>query len=215
MIRSYTTTQIIAKEGWNQIAIALMVFLCAYALSFMTWIFFALLIFTVLFYRNPERLDTEEDSHALIAPIDGQVIAISKVSANDGKDWLRVVIRKRMTDVGVLRAPMFISEMEVKKRFGLPLAGTSPLAKALREKIVFTCKSDYAEIKMVVYAGVFSQKIQLFDKINGLKRSERFAFLNDGEVALMLPLDTRIQVVLNDEVKAGESVLGYFAYEGK
>lgn len=63
VIRSYTTTQIIAKEGWNQIAIALMVFLCAYALSFMTWAFFALLVFTILFYRNPERLDTEEDSY--------------------------------------------------------------------------------------------------------------------------------------------------------
>ena len=51
--------------------------------------------------------------------------------------------------------------------------------------------------------------------MGGLTRSERFAFLNDGEVALLLPLNTRIQVVLNDEVKAGESVLGYFAYEGR
>ena len=68
---------------------------------------------------------------------------------------------------------------------------------------------------MVLYAGALSQKIQLFEKMGGLKRSERFAFLNDGEVALLLPLNTRIQVVLNDEVKAGESVLGYFAYEGR
>lgn len=214
-MRSYTTTQIIAKEGWNQIAIVLMVFLCAYALSFMAWVFFGLFIVTLLFYRNPERLDVEEDLHAIIAPMDGQVSAISKVNANDGKEWLRVVIRKRIVDVGVLRAPMLINKLEIKKRFGLPLSGTSHLSKALREKVVLTCKGIHGEMKMVLYAGVLSQKIQLFEKMGGLKRAERFAFLNDGEIALLLPLDTRIQVVLNDEVKAGESVLGYFAYEGK
>ncbi len=214
-MRSYTTTQIIAKEGWNQIAIVLMVFLCAYALSFLSWIFFGLFIVTLLFYRNPERLDAEEDSHAIIAPMDGQISAISKVNANDGKEWLRVVIRKRIVDVGVLRAPMMINKLEIKKRFGLPLSGTSHLSKALREKVVLTCKGLHAEMKMVLYAGALSQKIQLFEKMGGLKRSERFAFLNDGEVALLLPLNTRIQVVLNDEVKAGESVLGYFAYEGR
>lgn len=214
-MRSYTTTQIIAKEGWNQIAVALMIFLCAYALSFQAWIFFVLLVFTIWFYRNPERLDLEEDALALISPVDGKVIAISKVSANDGKEWLRVVIQKRVFDVGILRAPIAIDTIELKKRFGLPLSGGSHLAKALREKIVLTFQSKYGEMKMVVYAGVLSQKIQLFEKVGGFRRAERFAFLNDGEVALLLPLDTRIQVVLHDDVRAGESVLGYFAYEGK
>ena len=45
------------------------------------------------------------------------------------------------------------------------------------------------------------------------KANERFGFLRDGEIALLLPLDTRIKVSLNSDVKAGESVLGYLAYK--
>lgn len=212
-MRRHTTTQLIAKEGWNQSIVLLMLTLCAYALSFLTWFFVVLLGATLWMYRNPERLMEEEDEHALIAPIDGKITAISKVNANDGREWLRVVIQKRLYDVGIARAPMAMRIHTVEKRYGLPLSYTSPLAKALREKIVLTCKDKGHEIKIVFYAGLFSQKIEIFEKVSGLKAGERLAFFTQGEVALLLPLDTRIKVVLNDEVKAGESVLGYFAYK--
>jgi len=139
-MRKHTTTHIIAKEGWNHSVVMLMLFLCTYALSFFSWIFFALFIITLLFYRNPERVSDEEDAHALISPADGVVTAISKVTTRDGEEWLRVVIEKRLSDVGLIRAPMAMHIVDVKKRFGLCLASSSSLARTLGEKMVLTCK---------------------------------------------------------------------------
>ena len=68
---------------------------------------------------------------------------------------------------------------------------------------------------MIINAGLLSQRIALFDLEGVLKAGQRFAFLNDGEVTLLLPLDARIKVSLGDEVKSGMSVLGYFAYKAK
>lgn len=212
-MRSYTTTQIIAKEGWNHCLVVLMITLIAYAIGFLPWLFSLLFIATLFVYRNPERLVCDEDENALVSPVDGTISAISKVHASDGQEWLRVVIQKNISDVGIIRAPIAMHVIESKKRFGLPLSSTSSLAKSLREKVVLTCKGKEVLIKMVFYTGQWSQKIDIFDKAGYLKAGERLAFLQEGEVALLLPLDTRIKVVLNDNVKAAQSVLGYLSYK--
>ena len=208
-------THIIAKEGWNQIIVALMVFLFFYTISFVSWIFFAILLFTIFIYRNPERILDEEDELSFVAPIDGKIIDISKVNLRDGSEMLSVVIKKSIWNVGIMRAPMAMSIVEVKKRFGLFLPSTSPLFASLDEKNTLTCKGKFASIKMIMNAGWLSQRIALFDLAGILKVGQRFAFLNDGEVTLLLPLDARIKVSLGDEVKSGVSVLGYFAYKAK
>jgi len=211
----YTSTQIIAKEGWNQIVFAFMIFLLSYALSFLPWIFFLIFMGTLYSYRNPERIAEEDDGRCLVSPMDGVITDISKISLHDGSEVLRIVIRKSFWDVGVLRAPLGMEAIDIKKRFGLFMASSSPLFSRLSERKTFTCKSAFASIKMVISAGLWSQKITLFSKMGAFKAGERLGFLRDGEVALLLPLDTRVKVSLNDEVKAGMSILGYLAYKDK
>lgn len=211
MMPKHTSVPIIAKEGWGHSLIFLALFVCAYALSFFTWIFFALWVLVLFFYRNPERLSLEEDAHALISPADGVIKAISKVTTRDGEAWLRVVIEKRLSDVGLIRAPVAMHIMDVKERLGLPIASSSPLSRTLGEKVVLSCKSAYGEFKMALYSGQFSKKVERFDTLIPLKSTQRMAFFYEGDVALLLPLETRIVVALNDEVRSGESVLGYFA----
>lgn len=214
MKNAYTTTHIVAKEGWNTLIVVGMLFLCAYALSFMTWFFFALCVFTLLLYRNPERLSKEEDPLAIMAPVDGKISCISKISDDEGKEWLRVIITKRIFDVGLVRAPLNLHVTQIQKRNGLGMNFASPLAKALREKITLTCNTSQGHLfKIRLYAGLLCKTMTLFGKPQSLKSTGRFAFLSEGEVALFLPLDTRLKVVLGDEVKAAESLLGYFAYK--
>lgn len=216
MRNSYnTSTQIIAKEGWNQIVFTFMVFLLSYALSFFSWIFFLIFIATLYSYRNPERIQEEDDGHCIVAPMDGIITDVSKIGLRDGSEALRVVIRKSFFDVGVLRSPLSMEVVDVKKRFGLFMASSSPLFSRLADRKTFTCKNTFASIKIVISAGLWSQKITLFSKIGSFKSGERLGFLRDGEVALLLPLDTRVKVSLYDEVKAGMSVLGYLAYKDK
>jgi len=207
-------TFIIASAGWNTSLVVLMVFICAYALSFFSFFFFGVFLATLWLYRNPERMSLENDPYTLIAPCDGRVSTISKVQASDGKEWLRVVIEKRLYDVGLIRSPIAMHVMDLKERVGLPFASNSPLAKSLGEKKVLTCKGSFGELKMALYKGRFARAIVLGDVSMPFKATQRLGFLSEGSVALFLPLETRISVVLNDEIKAGESVLGYFAYKG-
>ncbi|ACZ12775.1 phosphatidylserine decarboxylase [Sulfurospirillum deleyianum] len=208
----YTTTQLIAKEGWNHIVFTFMVFLLSYALSFFSWFFFFVLVVTIYIYRNPERIVEESDELTLLSPVDGTILKISKVDLKDGSEALCVVIRKSIWDVGILRAPIGMEIIEVKNRFGLFISSGSSLFSNLCERKTFTCKNKFTSFKIVVSAGRLSQSIVFFNK-NAYKANERFGFLREGEVALLLPLDVRIKVSLNHSVKAGESVLGYLAYK--
>ena len=211
---SHTTTQIIAKEGWNQSVFALMVFVLSYALSFVPWFFFGIFLFTLFIYRNPERVCDEEDEFSFISPSDGKIIDIQKVMLHDGSEKLSVVIQKSLFNVGILRAPMALNILETHKRNGLFLPRTSPLALSLSEKNTLTCKGRFGEVKLVLRCGVWSQKMELLKSIGPLKMGQRFAFLNEGDITLLLPLDARLKVTLHDDVKAGTTVLGYFDYKG-
>ena len=212
---NYTTTQIIAKEGWNQIVFTFMVFLLAYAVSFIPWFFFLIFLGMLYSYRNPERIAEEDDEFCLVAPIDGKISDISKIILHDGSEALRIVICKSFWDVGVLRAPLSMEVQEVKNRFGFSLPSSSSLFRTLCERKSLICQGKCFSIKMIVSAGLWNRKITFFQKMKLFKVGERIGFLRDGEVALLLPLDTRIKVSLNDEVKAGMSILGYLAYKDK
>jgi len=68
-------------------------------------------------YRNPERIPEEDDARCIIAPLDGKITNISKISLSDGNDVLRIVIRKSFWDVGILRAPIGMEVTDVKNSF--------------------------------------------------------------------------------------------------
>lgn len=210
---SYTSTQILAKEGWIYSALALMVFLLAYAFSFFSFFFFVLFLGTLISYRNPERIAEEDDERSLLSPMDGKITDISKISLSDGSEALRIVIRKSLLDVGVLRAPIAMTIVDVKNRFGLFMASSSALFSPLSERKSLTCNNQFASIKLIMSAGLWSQTMALFQKAGAFKSGERIGFLRDGEIALLLPLDTRVKVSLSDEVKAGTTILGYLAYK--
>ena len=212
---SYTSTQILAKEGWNHIVLAFMVFLLSYALSFVSWFFFAIFLGTLFSYRNPERIAEEDDERCLVSPMDGKITDISKISLSDGSETLLIVIRKSLLDVGVLRAPLAMEIVEVKNRFGLFMSSDSALFPNICERKSLVCKNQFASIKLIISAGEWSQKMTVFHKAGTFKAGERLGFLRDGEVALLLPLDTRVKVSLNDDVKAGITILGYLSYKDK
>jgi len=216
MHNSYTTTQIIAKEGWNRSVLAFMVFLLSYGLSFFPWLFFAIFLAVLYGYRNPERIPEEDDARCLVAPIDGKITMISKISLRDGSNVLCIVLQKAFWDVGMVRAPMSMEVIEIKNRFGLFMDSSSPLFETLCERKVITCQTPFTSFKLVMSVGSLGQKIDFFEKDGAsYKTSERIGFLRDGEVALLVPLDTRVKIVLNNEVKAGVSVLGYLSYKDK
>ena len=211
----YTTTELVAREGWSHIIIFFIMFMMAYVSSFLPFLFSILFLGVLYSYRNPERIQEEDDSYCVVAPMDGTIIDISKVTLKSGNEALCILIRKSITDVGVLRAPLTMEKIVEKNRFGLCIRTESSLNRILSERKSLTFKTALAEIECVISSGMWSRGITFFSKKTTFKSSERMGFMLDGQIALFLPLDTRVKVSLHDHVKAGESVLGYLAYKDK
>jgi len=212
-MKNNTTTQIIAKEGWKYIFFLLAAFLCSLVFDLFSWVFLVLLLFSAYLFRNPERLPAEDDDMAVLSPCDGNIIAISK-SSYLGKEYIKVEIEKNLLQASILRAPTLLNIAKTQRRHGLILSD-SILREKLGERVGITCNSKYNELFLNITAGLFARKIELFKTVGPLKSAQRFGILVDGTIELYLALDTRIKVSVGDEVKAGESVLGYFAHQGE
>ena len=208
-----TTTELVAKEGWKYLGAAALLFVLSLCFDILPWVFFVILIFTAYLFRNPERLPAEDDEMAILAPSDGTIIAIEKVAYNDEKEYIKVRIQKSLLDTCILRAPTKMSIKSTKRRHGLFLPSNSELSEKIGEQASLACDSKYDEVFIIINAGAFARKIELFKTVGPLKSAQRFGLLVEGNIELYLPLDSRVKVAIGDEVKAGESVLGYFAHK--
>ena len=213
MMRSHTTTEIIAKEGWKYVGILFILFLFSWGIGVFEWVFLFLFLVTLYIFRNPERIPAEDDKMALLAPADGNILDISKIILQDGTEFLKLEIRKSLLNASLLRSPVTSTISKTKRIHGLFLNIEDKLSKKLGERAVITLKSSSKTVLLIVRAGFFSRGIELFKSIGPLKFAQRFGLLLDGSVELLLPIDVRIKVSIGDEVRAGESVLGYFAYD--
>ncbi len=213
IIKTHTTTEPIVKEGWKYLFVSLLLFMVSLYLDFLPWVGLFLVLITLYIFRNPERIPAEDDKLALLSPIDGKITNISKVTFENGEEFLRVEIQKKALDTVLLRAPTALNIKESRRIHGLFIENTSYLQKKLGERVILRSKSEFADIVMIIYAGMLNTKLELFKNIGPLRLASRFGFLLDGSIELLLPVDTRIKVSVHSKVKAGESVLGYFSYK--
>ncbi|MDR1460042.1 MAG: phosphatidylserine decarboxylase [Campylobacteraceae bacterium] len=215
MCERFTTTQIIAKEGWRNIAIVFVIFLLSCWVDFGSHVMFIVLLLFITIYRNPERIAAEDDPLAILAPIDGKIIAIERIESNLLGDTkcLHVKIRSLPFDVSMIRSPASTNLTNVKAIHGLFLPPHKKEAEKLNERLEINCSYKNLSFVIRIVAGVFAKKINLAKNKGSLKAGERIAFVTDGIVELFLPFDSRIKLSIGDYVKGAESVIGYFAYK--
>jgi phosphatidylserine decarboxylase len=214
MNSSFTTTQIIAKEGWRVCGIAFALFLLAVWTHFAAFFMLLVLLFLLFIYRNPERIPTEDDPLAIIAPIDGKITEINRCADESGKKSLYIKIRSLPFNVSMVRSPAAAILSSAKTTYGLFLPPYTKEALALNERIDIKCAKGDDNFAIKLRAGIFSRKLYLSKERGNIRVGTRIAFMVDGTVELFLPLEARIKLSIGDYVKGGESVMGYFAYKG-
>ncbi|MDR1614905.1 MAG: phosphatidylserine decarboxylase [Campylobacteraceae bacterium] len=215
MNSSFTTTQVIAKEGWKVCAAAFILFLFTVWIQFAAPFMFFVLFFLMFIYRNPERIAAEDDPLAILAPIDGKIITIEQSESElmNDKKCLYVRIRSLPFDVSMIRFPTAAVLTNAKTVHGLFLPPHTKEAFVLNERIDMKCTKEDNSFAMRVRAGAFSRKLYLSKERGSIRAGARIAFMVDGIVELFLPFDARIKLSVGDYVKGAESVLGYFAHK--
>jgi phosphatidylserine decarboxylase len=170
-----------------------------------------LLIFILSFFRIPNRTHTD-DEDSIVAPCDGTVVVIEEVQPDEYfKDKrLQLSIFMSPLNVHVNRNPVSGEVLYSQYHPGKYLVAWHPKSSTDNERHSVVYKKDHKEILVKQIAGALAKRI-----VNYLKPGDQviqgaeMGFIKFGSrVDLLLPLDTKINVKINDKVKGGVTVLG-------
>ncbi|NWF67434.1 MAG: hypothetical protein HXX81_08220 [Campylobacterales bacterium] len=210
-MKSKTTNEVVAKEGYKLLFILSFVLLFFYFVecSFISFIVFIFILLSIYIFRNPERVVEELDEHQIIAPIDGKILSIE---SNDSS--LSIIIENFILDTHLIRVPFNSKIINKKSVCGACLKYSSSKSSILNENLQLELKSDDKNININILATSFANRIYFYHNNNDeLGKSQRMGFLLSGIIELELPKNIQLHCDIGDSVKSGETILGYFKYE--
>lgn len=210
---------LIAKEGW--IFILLFAFLALIFLLIRIWFIgvplAGLTLFTVYFFRNPERL-VPEGNNLITSPADGTILSIQDIENNrfTGFPAKKISIFMSVFNVHVNRAPVSGTVKDIVYSPGKFLVASRDKASDDNEKnaIIFEAGHELP-IAMVQIAGLVARRIVCYLKMgNNIAKGQRVGMIRFGSrVDLYLPQTTLIDISVGEKVKAGSTIIGRFHEE--
>ena len=213
----------IHKEGYKSIALAALIFgainvvffyFFSASLPLVSWLVFIgtflLLLFIISFFRSPKRQFTVAH-HQVICPADGKVVVIEEINEPEYfKDKrLQVSIFMSPANVHINRIPMSGSVEYSQYHKGKYLVAWNPKSSTENERHCVVIKSDKAEILVKQIAGALAKRIVNYLTIGQqVHQGNEMGFIKFGSrVDVILPVDTQLNVSLNQMVKGGVTVL--------
>ncbi len=210
------------KEGHKIILVTLVIVVACFLLAdqfitihwLRTMIFIALFIFLVLilqFFRNPKRNTHQNDNHVL-SPVDGKVVVIEEVFEKEyfNEKRLQVSVFMSPINVHVTRYPISGKVVFSKYHPGKYLVAWHPKASEENERTTVVVENNtYGKVLYRQIAGALAKRIVNYAKADDTaKQGADSGFIKFGSrVDLFLPLNTKVNVSLNEKVRGGESII--------
>ena len=173
-----------------------------------------LLLIILQFFRSPSRNFKCIDD-TIISPADGKVVVIEEVEETEYFNNKRLQISVFMSPVNVHlnRYPISGILKYFKYHPGKYLVAWHPKSSTENERttiVVEDTKGRSVVLRQI--AGAMARRIVFFGKEGeAAKQTDECGFIKFGSrVDLLLPLDTKLNVKLNDTVKGGISIIGKF-----
>jgi len=170
-----------------------------------------LLIFILSFFRIPRRTHARGDE-LIVSPCDGTVVVIEEVDADEYfKDRrLQVSIFMSPLNVHVNRNPVDGEVLYSKYHPGKFLVAWHPKSSTENERHSVVYDNGGRQMLVKQIAGALAKRIVNYLKPGDrVKQGEEMGFIKFGSrVDLLLPIDTQIDVKINQKVKGGVTVLG-------
>ncbi|WP_046758796.1 phosphatidylserine decarboxylase family protein [Kordia jejudonensis] len=172
---------------------------------------FIFLLLILQFFRNPKRSTLLNDAQ-VIAPVDGKVVVIEEVFEKEYfKDKrLQVSIFMSPINVHVTRYAIGGTVKFSKYHPGKFLVAWHPKASEENERTTVVVENkNYGTILYRQIAGALAKRIVNYAEENAtVVQGEDAGFIKFGSrVDLFLPLDTNINVKLNQVVKGGVDII--------
>ncbi|MEI6947995.1 phosphatidylserine decarboxylase family protein [Paraflavisolibacter sp. H34] len=214
----------IHKEGYPSIGIAFLFLAVVNIASFffvrpysaaLAWFIFAatlfLFLFIISFFRIPAREHTSGE-HAIVAPCDGTVVVIEEVEPDEyfKEKRLQLSIFMSPLNVHVNRNPVSGEVLYSQYHPGKYLVAWHPKSSTENERHSVVYRSGEREVLVKQIAGALAKRIVNYLKPGDkVKQGDEMGFIKFGSrVDLLLPVDTQIDVQINQKVQGGVTVLG-------
>lgn len=174
----------------------------------------ALFLFVLNFFRSPRREGFLHNS-AIIAPADGKIVTIEEVDEPEvlkGKA-IQVSIFMSVLNVHINWFPVNGVVKFFKHHTGNFMAAWLPKSSTENERTTTAIETTNGEVIVVrQVAGAMAKRIDSYVVENEkCEQGKQLGFIKFGSrVDLYLPLDTRIDVKLDQKVKGKQTVIGWF-----
>ena len=214
----------IHKEGYKSRLISARLFAVINLVSFnlisgymawLTWLIFiatlVLFLFIISFFRIPRRQLTL-GSDLIVCPADGKVVVIEEVYDEEYfKDKrLQVSVFMSPANVHVNRNPVTGEVVYNQYHKGKFLVAWHPKSSTENERHTAVIRHPKGEVLVKQIAGALAKRIVNYLSVGQkVEQTAELGFIKFGSrVDLLLPLDTKITVKLNEVVKGGVTVIG-------
>ena len=176
-------------------------------------IFFISGLFFIFFFRDPQRKIPQEEN-LVLAPADGRVIGLENFENYPFIDssGTKLSIFLSLWDVHINRAPISGKVISLKYSQGNFNPAFKKKASSENEQNEIRLGNDKVKVVLKQIAGILARRIVCHVKEGDVVKSgERFGMIKFGSrVEIFLPEKVKIEVGLNQKVKAGETVIGRF-----
>ncbi len=164
----------------------------------------AFYLFLISFFRKPNRPIATVDNNQLLSPCDGKVVVIEKVFEPEylKADVLQVSIFMSPLNVHINYFPTDAKVAYAKYHPGKYLAAWNPKSSTENERTTVCYEIDGKKILLRQVAGALARRIVMYAEAGKTYRQgDEMGFIKFGSrVDLYLPLDTDLQVKLDDVV---------------
>jgi len=212
-----------AREGYTLISGA--IFICAALLVLSLWLDgwwssipgvlgIVFLLFTLYFFRDPERTPPTGAANVLLSPADGKIIRIDEFDESLFLETRakRVTIFLSPLSVHVNRIPANGTIDFVQYVPGDYLVAWHPKASELNERSeIGLTHENGSKVLFKQIAGAVARRVVYHVSVGDTVRAgERFGIVKFGSrMDVIVPMSSEIEIQVGDKVKGGETILGY------
>jgi phosphatidylserine decarboxylase len=207
--------QPVASEGYPFIALFAFITLVFALLGwgFLTLLLLGLTLFTVYFFRNPERCIPQEPG-SVLSPADGKVIFVGEVQEERyfQDRVVKVSIFMSVFNVHVNRVPFGGKVVDMFYNKGEFFNASLDKASLQNEQAGLLIETDGGQRLLVVQiAGLIARRIVTYPVVGDLlERGQRYGLIRFGSrVDVYFPPGANVLATVGDHTVAGETILAY------
>lgn len=203
------------EEARVILAVLAVCWLATMALVPLVSVLFALLIlFTLYFFRDPQRQPPADESLA-VAPADGLVVDVFETEETEflKTKVRRVVIFLSIFDVHVNRTPIAGEITHSEPFTGKYLDARNPESSRVNARRTWVIQGPTAAVVVRQITGAIARRICPWKQVgDSAGRGERFGMIRFGSrTEADFPLDSEILVKVGDRVRGGETAIARMA----